>query len=75
MTQNDLALRSRYLATELSSDGVILTFEPAQDLTLGSRRRAKEARHCVTSLLSRRRIKAAVRGDTVCATGGHACGW
>jgi hypothetical protein len=50
-------LRSRYLVIGYLPSEVSLAFEPMHELTLGSKRRTKEARQCVTRLLRRRRIK------------------
>jgi hypothetical protein len=50
-------LRSRYLVIGYLPSEVSLAFEPMHELTLGSKRRATEARQCVIRLLRRRRIK------------------
>lgn len=58
-------LYSRYLVIGGSPKGILLTFEPAPELTLGSRRRAKEARQSVVSLLKRHGFKAMRDGEEI----------
>ncbi|WP_340672720.1 hypothetical protein [Bradyrhizobium ottawaense] len=45
-----------------------MTFEPTAELTLGSRRRAIEARQRVAGLLRRRRFKTSTQGEAICTT-------
>ena len=68
MKSSDPNLLSRYLVLEHRSDGVSLRFEPTTELTLGSGRRAAEARRRVAGLLRRCRFKTSSRGEAICAT-------
>ena len=68
MTSSDSNLRSRYLAIGYSPTGISLTFEPSLELTLGSLRRADEARCRVAGLLRQRRFKTSTQGEAVCTT-------
>ncbi|UEM15412.1 hypothetical protein J4G43_015050 [Bradyrhizobium barranii subsp. barranii] len=68
MTSSDSNPYSRYLAVLHSSNGVSLTFGPTAELTLGSRRRAIEARWRVAGLLRRRRFKTSTQGEAICTT-------
>jgi hypothetical protein len=64
----DSSLCSRYFTIGQSFAGISISFVPTRELTLGSARRAEEARRCVVNLLKRRRAKALIEGSTVHAT-------
>jgi hypothetical protein len=59
---------SRYAAVGVFPSGVLLTFEPADALSLGSCRRAREARRRVAGLLRRHRLKVLARGEAIRTT-------
>jgi hypothetical protein len=64
----DSDLESRYLSIGRSPAGVSLTFEPTREITLGSDRRAADARRCVASLFKRRRLKGVIDRGAIRAT-------
>jgi hypothetical protein len=68
MRSSAFSLQSRYLAIGHLQSEVSLAFEPMYELTLGSKRRAKEARQFVICLLKRRRIKSWKEGEEVRAS-------
>jgi hypothetical protein len=67
MKLNGSIASSRYLSVEHSPTGIILTFEPKPEVTLGSTRRANEARRRVAGLLHRRRFKTSTCGQAILA--------
>ena len=68
---NTANVQSRYLAIGYLPGEVSLSFEPRHELTLGSKRRAKEARQCVLSLLKRRRVRSWKEDDGIRASIPH----
>jgi hypothetical protein len=68
MPSSTSSLRSRYLAIGDLPSEVSLAFKPMHELTLGSKRRAKEERQCLLSLLKRRRVKSWKEGEEVRAS-------
>ena len=68
MRSSAFSSRSRYLAIGYLPSEVLLAFEPMYELTLGSKRRAKEARQFVVGFLKRRRIKSWKEGEEVRAS-------
>ena len=64
-------VQSRYLAIGYLPSEVSLSFEPRHELTLSSKRRAKEARQCVLSLLKRRRVRSWKEDDGIRASIPH----
>ena len=68
MPSNASSYRSRYLAIGCLPSEVSLAFKPIYELTLGSKRRAKEARKFVVGLLKGRRIKPWRAGEEIRAS-------
>ena len=68
MPSNASSYRSRYLAIGCLPSEVSLVFKPMYELTLGSKRRAKEARQFVVGLLKGRRIKPWRAGEEIRAS-------
>jgi len=62
------SMQSRYLAIGYLPSEVTLAFEPMHELTLGSNRRAEDARQCIVSFLKRRRVKSWRKGEEIRAS-------
>lgn len=62
------ALHSRYVTIDDGAAGIVLSFAPPRELTLGSARRAREARRRVAGVLRRHRLKVSAKGEAIRTT-------
>jgi hypothetical protein len=62
------ALHSRYVTIDDGAAGIVLSFTPPRELTLGSARRAREARRRVAGLLRRHRLKVSAKEEGIRTT-------